>query len=449
MNTTLRRLARQLLPGGIKKLISGILSAKCHWDARYVAPRVKRRYASAAYDKVRAARLAELRRKEKISVVFQIASLPRWKADSLLRLMKAHPRFEPVIRLMSPYSHSPNAEKDGESVKAYAEELGVPCLEFASYEQLPSGCAADIVFVQEAYDGAVRYPAYSRGIMKHNICYIPYGFFSIGNDWTMNQVANNAALFNLYENELSYRQAAAMMENKARNVRMVGHTMADAFLNPEARRASVWKDCGKPMKKVIWAPHWTVSNTDNWFHSGNFLQLSDVMVQLAQKYAGEIQFAFKPHPGLYGTLSKPDFWGKEKTDAYYRLWAEMPNTQLETGTYAALFMQSDAMVHDSSSFIIEYMFADKPALFLRRGKGYEGYTPLAYEALKCYHIGVTGEEIDAFLQACVLGSDDPYAEVRREYRRRYLIPPHGVSAAQNVIDCLLGQGAYAEEPGEA
>ncbi len=438
--TTLRQIARRCLPGCIQKCLSSLAGMKCCWEARYVLPKMRHYYASPAYDKVRAARLAELRRKERISVVFPIESMPKWKADSLLRLMKEHPRFAPSIRL--------KAAGDA-AIKAYAASLGVPCLEFSSYETLPADCAADVVFVPSPYDGDVCLSASNRGIMKHNICYIPYGFFSIGNDWTMNQVANNAALFNLYENELSYRQAAAMMENKARNVRMVGHTMADAFLNPEARRTSVWKDCGKPMKKVIWAPHWTVSNTDNWFHSGNFLQLSDVMVQLAQKYAGEIQFAFKPHPGLYGTLSKPDFWGKEKTDAYYRLWAEMPNTQLETGTYAALFMQSDAMVHDSSSFIIEYMFADKPALFLRRGKGFEGYTPLAYEALKCYHIGVTGEEIDAFLQACVLGSDDPYAEVRREYRRRYLIPPHGVSAAQNVIDCLLGQGAYAEEPGEA
>lgn len=390
------------------------------------------------------ARCAEVRGKKEISVIFQIGSMPKWKADSLLRLMKAHPRFRPVIRLMTDYVKAKDAITDKARIKAYAEQVGVPCLEFPSYECIPDDYSADLVFIPSPYDGDVWSPSYNRGIMKYNLCYIPYGFFSIGNDWTMNQIANNAALFNLYENELTYQQSVKMMENKGRNVRIVGHTMADAFLDPKALQMQVWKDCGRPLKRVIWAPHWTLPNVKNWFHCSNFLQYADAMVQLARKYAGEIQFAFKPHPDLYTTLCSEEVWGKEKTDAYYQLWADMPNTQLETGSYAALFMQSDAMVHDSSSFIIEYMFADKPAMFMRDGDGYQGYTPLAIEALKCYHKGKTPEEIETFLHTCVLGDEDPYADVRRDYRNLNLIPPHGVSAAQNVIDCLLGQGAYAE-----
>lgn len=442
--TTARLFARRYLPAPLQKLFSALLAIKCRLAARLIAPGKKRYYASADYELKREARLAELREKNEIGVIFHIESMPKWKADSLLRLMKAHPRFRPVVRLMSDYTKAADAMTERARIKAYAEQVGVPCLEFPSYECLPDSCAADLVFIPSPYDGSVWASSYNRGIMKHNLCYIPYGFFSIGNDWTMNQIANNAALFNLYENDLTYQQAVKMMENKGRNVRIVGHTMADAFLSQDARQIPVWKECGKPLKRVIWAPHWTLPSVKNWFHCSNFLQYADAMVQLARKYAGEIQFAFKPHPLLYTTLCHEGVWGKEKTDAYYRLWADMPNTQLETGSYAALFMQSDAMVHDSSSFIIEYMFADKPAMFLRDGEGYQGYTPLAVEALECYHKGKTPAEIEAFLQACVLGKEDPYAGVRCDYRNRNLIPPHGVSAAQNVIDCLLGQGAYAE-----
>lgn len=443
--TTMRLFARRYFPEPVQKILSGLVGLECKWKGVYIAPLKKRYYASQTYERSRKSRLAALRRKDVISVVFPIESMPRWKADSLLRLMKAHPRFNPVIRLMTPYSKTEDAETDRERITTYAAQVGVPCLEFPSYQMLPEGCAADIVFIPCPYDGAIWSASFNRGILNHNLCYIPYGFFSIGNDWTMNQIANNAALFNLYENELTYRQAAKMMMNGGRNVRVVGHTMADAFLSAEARQTPQWKDCGKPLKRVIWAPHWTLPSVNNWFHSSNFLQYADAMVQLARKYAEEIQFAFKPHPLLYTTLCSQEVWGKERTDEYYRLWAEMPNTQLETGSYAPLFMQSDAMVHDSSSFIIEYLFADKPAMFLREGEGYQGYTPLAVEALKCYHKGKTPEEIETFLQTCVMGDEDPYADARRDFRSRNLIPPHGVSAAQNVIDCLLGQGEYARD----
>lgn len=442
--TRIRQIVQQHVPAPVRNLLSTLRSLQCRLEARYTVPRRLRYYASADYDRVRAERLETLRNKERISVVFPIYALAKWKADSLLRLMQAHPRFEPVIRYMSFNGKEEGAQEERARIEAYAAELGVPCVEFPSYEVLPAGIAADVVFVPEAYDGAIWFASANRGIMDRGICYIPYGFFSIGNNLTMNQIGNNAALFNLYENELSYNLAAKTMLNKARNVRIVGHTMADAFLNPQARSTPAWKHVGRPMKKVIWAPHWTITGVNNWFASGNFMQLAEAMVRIAQRHAGEIQFAFKPHPGLYGTLCKHPEWGKEKTDAYYKLWADMPNTQAETGAYAALFMQSDAMVHDSSSFIIEYMFADKPALFLRRGEGYQGYTPMAFEALNCYHKGITEEEIEHFLQQCVLGTEDPYAAVRGEFRRRYLIPPHGVSAAQNVIDCLLNQGAYRE-----
>lgn len=394
--------------------------------------------------------LDNLRRSECMGVVFQVDTFAKWKADSLLRLMKEHPRFEPIIRYV-PYCGVMDATeaRNHALIQQYAAEIGVPCLEFESYETLPEGCRADVVFVSEPYDSGVFCAPENKGLTKRGVCYIPYGFYTIGTKENLDQILNNAALFNLYENEATHRLAAGLMLNGGSNIALTGHTMADAFLYSETAHRPAWKDCGKPLKKVIWAPHWTVCGADNWFACGNFIELAAAMLQLAEKYSGEIQFAFKPHPKLFATLCALPEWGEEKTAAYYKQWAEMPNTQMEVGTYAALFMQSDAIVHDSSSFIVEYMFADKPAFFIRKGKGYQGYSNMAFEALKCYHKGASVDEIEQFLQDCVLGNADPYAEVRREYRRRYLIPPHGVSAAQNVIDCLLGQGAYAEGQGEA
>ena len=76
--------------------------------------------------------------------------------------------------------------------------------------------------------------------------------------------------------------------------------------------------------------------------------------------------AFKPHPILKPKLYKHALWGKERTDAYYHCWETMENTQLEMSDYIDLFMTSDAMIFDSVSFMTEYLYTKKPALFLCR-----------------------------------------------------------------------------------
>lgn len=440
----LRKFAHQCLPPGLRSRLGFCFGQLCNGLWKLRRPAMMRYYASAAGERHRLTRLQALRKKERIGVVFQLENIAKWKADSLLRLMLQHPRFTPVLRYV-PFVDKEDAayERNAAPIREYAARLGVPCPEFSSYNNLPAGVGADIVFMSEPYDGSELRRPCNEGLLKRFVCYIPYGFFSIGTDDTMNQIINNAALFNFYENSATYRLAAALMANGAANVAITGHTMADAFLYSDEVKEPAWKDCGPGKKKVIWAPHWTTGGAHSFFASGNFTDLAETMTELARRHEADMQFAFKPHPLLYKTLCEHPDWGAEKTQAYYRRWAEMPNTQLESGRYAALFMQSDAIVHDSSSFIIEYMFADKPAFFIRKGEGFQGYSAMAFEALKCYHKGSTAEEIEQFLQRSVLGGEDPFAAVRTAFRQQYLIPPHGVSAAQNVIDCLLGQGAYA------
>lgn len=389
----------------------------------------------------------QLRRKKSISIVFPIDTFSKWKADSLLRLLLKHPRFTPVIRLVNVYEPgSKEDELNRRLIQEYAASLGVPCLSFTSYNALPQGYRADLVILSEAYDGFILFQERNKGLFKRPFCYIPYGFYSIGNKANLNSIANNFALFNFYENESSRQLATSLMDNGGANISITGHAMADAFLFSPDRFSPAWKNCGKPMKKIIWAPHWTIAEeTSSWFTAGNFLEVAEQMTELAERYQDEIQFAFKPHPLLHRALCQHPKWGKEKTDAFYRRWAEMPNTQLEEGAYAGLFMQSDACIHDCGSFIVEYMFADKPALFLVRGEGYQGYSNMAQEGLKCYIKGQSKADIEPFLHA-VLRGEDPLREQRRTFRAHFIIPPHEQSAAQNIVDCLLGEGAYAKTP---
>jgi CDP-glycerol glycerophosphotransferase (TagB/SpsB family) len=92
--------------------------------------------------------------------------------------------------------------------------------------------------------------------------------------------------------------------------------------------------------------------------------MAELMLELAQAYKDRIQIAFKPHPSLITQLYQHPDWGKERADDYYARWQQMENTQLETGGYVDLFMTSDAMIHDSGSFVVEYLYANRPVMFV-------------------------------------------------------------------------------------
>lgn len=435
----LHRMYQMLLPHGLRVMLGQtrdmakreLFSLKC-----IIARKRVSRPSWQARTQVMHRRL--LHSKPVINVVFEVAEVAKWKSDSVFRRMQRHPRFNPVL-WMVPYPIG-NSRQNQAAIKAAAEQfsaMGYPVTCYPSLSDFPADLHPDIIFVHEPYDGICFDKRYHEGLLDYLLCYVPYGMVSTKDARNLNQVVNNAALFNFYENEVSRSQACRMMDNGGRNSVVVGHPMADPFLFSESEPPVVWKDCGREMKKVIWAPHWTIEADTCWLFYGTFMKTGQAMLELAGKYRDRIQFAFKPHPNLYDTLCKHPEWGQEKTDAFYRAWEKMPNTQLENGAYTDLFMQSDAMVHDCGSFIQEYLFADKPCLYLRYPDNRPEYSDMATDCLNAYHTGIEKADIDLFLQM-VLRGEDPKAAIRQELRTKYLLPPHGCSAAENMIHCLLG-----------
>lgn len=375
-----------------------------------------------------------------ITVVFEVTGIPKWKDDSVLKLMMVHPRFNPIIWHV-PYIGVKGSERNLKELaecRVYFTPMGAKLVDYASLADFPEAEKPDIVFTNEPYDISVYSMPHNKGILNFLLCYAPYAFTSAPDKLTWNHIISNGALFNFVENEISKQQLSRLMDNGGKNIIVSGHPMADFFLYPWKKASQVWKECGSGMKRVIWAPHWTIEKETCWLFYGTFMQTGEILLEMAEKYRGEIQFAFKPHPNLYYTLCEHPQWGKERTDAFYAKWREMPNTQFEDGAYTDLFMQSDAMIHDCGSFIQEYLFADKPCMYLKDLENKQEYSAMAEDCLNAYQIGITREEIEAFLQM-VLRGEDPKADVRQQLRERYLVPPHGQSAAQNIIDCLLMQ----------
>ena len=108
-----------------------------------------------------------------------------------------------------------------------------------------------------------------------------------------------------------------------------------------------------------------------------------------------------------------------------------------------LFKTSDAMVHDSGSFSVEYHFTGKPVLFTTRDldASLANQNELGREGIRAHYIGRDEQDIVSFIEDAVLGGRDPRKAVRTAFIDTYLRPAGNGSVAEIIYhDLLSGLG---------
>ena len=114
----------------------------------------------------------------------------------------------------------------------------------------------------------------------------------------------------------------------------------------------------------------------------------------------------------------------------------MENTQVETGEFVDLFKTSDAMIHDSGSFSVEYLFVNKPVAFVKTDMAFNkaGYTNIGSAALDQHYIVHNEQEVTAFIDDVVLGGNDPMSSQRTEFCNTVLRPDVTDSPSQFIVN---------------
>ncbi|MBR1979518.1 MAG: CDP-glycerol glycerophosphotransferase family protein [Akkermansia sp.] len=379
-----------------------------------------------------------IREKNVITVVFQVWNLAKWKCDSVYHAMKKHPRFNPIIWLADePGAIEAELIDMRNQMNQFFDLSHYSVIWANSWDELDKKTPPDIIFLQDHYP---RYINRIPVILNRILCNVRYGLANTNLKESYNYFLSNYAFFNFTENASVFKEQKEILSSKGRNMVITGHPIVDSFNKLRNSKNSVWKNCSKQLKKIIWAPHWTISN-DARFCPATFLKYSHFMLELANKYQDEIQIAFKPHPMLYRTLCEHPDWGQKRAEAYYKQWATMHNTQIEEGDYIELFLQSDAIIHDSGSFILEYLIVNKPCMYLQKEKK-NAWNPhfneMNKEALKCYTLGYCQDDIENFIIDIVQDNNDDKRILRHNFYDNYLLPPNSISAADNIINAILG-----------
>lgn len=398
--------------------------------------KIKVRYLAKEHQRL----LDDIRKRGYANVVFVVSNLAMWKSSGLYQLLNSNKRFNVTI-VLCPFTTYSQAQKDENirQLELFFTEKGIPFVDMSTSEKgfkSLNFLSPDILFYSQPYYHILPEKIDSYYYEKKLLCYSPYGYGTKSEKWSYNTHYHLVAWKLFYETEFHKGEGERLCDNKGTNIIVTGDVHADEFLSGTYR--DVWKVQEKKKKRIIWAPHFTIIHNE-CLNRSSFIWAGGYLLELARRMSDDIQIAFKPHPRLKSELYKHPDWGKEKTEKYYRAWEELYNGQLEEGEYVDLFMTSDAIIHDSGSFTVEYHYSQKPAMFLTKDKNsaISDLNALGQQALRLHYFGGNVEDIQEFVDNVVLGGNDYRKEERKQFFDTYLLPPQTGNVARNIYNDIL------------
>ncbi|MBQ9219042.1 MAG: hypothetical protein IJ724_13640 [Muribaculaceae bacterium] len=374
-----------------------------------------------------------------VRVLFVAMSVPMWHYQGIYEWLKSDTRFEVYI-VLSPTVLWGKSEmiENLIAMRRYFDEHDMAFIDWRLEDDyqpcdIRKAINPDIIFYTQPYDKVhVKSHRFNKFLDKL-LCYCAYGMTAETYDWNYNLPFHNIAWRLYYPLKRDMENASQLSYLKGLNMRVVGYSNQQLFERPAT--CNPWKDCGKRLKRIVWAPHYSIRPNDP-LHLDSFIWSHDTMRQIAKKYHQVIQIAFKPHPKLKSQLYELAEWGIERTNAYYDWWESQPNTQLETGEFIDLFKTSDAYIGDSGSFRTEYLYVHKPSMFLTRDvdklmASSNDYLKKVYSVL---YLGSNKDDIIHFIDESVILGKDPMKDLRETFYQEEMLPPNGSDVGKNIYN---------------
>lgn len=375
-----------------------------------------------------------------INVYFQLVDLSLFKYDRLYRIFENDKLFNPLIVVCPRTGNIADVHSDYEKCIDYCISAGlkyIPTIHSGvsiTLKELNLLEAPSIVFLQNSWD--ITDYKYKIRQWKNSLpCYSSY-FFTLNTLYSHNY--NKVFHLRLWKHFLETPQHLAdanRYDTSAFSQRIVtGYPGLDRFMAARPTH-DPWqhKDKDNVLKRIIYAPHHTISSSDANLSYSTFEKTGSYILDIAHEYKDQCVFCFKPHPFLFKKLCANKDWGPEKTKAYWSAWENAPNTFVCDGDYEQLFLWSDALIHDCNSFLAEYLITGKQSLFLLHDDLVKTrLNTTGQMLLNAHYQARTKADIIEFINQILTDSQDPL-----KYRR--------TSAAKSIYanpDLLPSQSIY-------
>lgn len=376
-------------------------------------------------------------KQDKLSIVFFVINVSMWKADSIVKELLSNSHYDiHIVSFLYPQFTIERRKEMQKQMEEFFTKKNYPYInsyDFSTNTYFDIRTLhPDIIFYNQPYN--LGYSGYQlQHFWKTSLfAYIPYCLNIEKNDVFYDTLYINVCKYVFLPTQLDLSLVQSKTKTKAYNCKVVGNLFYDELKKAQHSDHNVWKD--NTRKHIIWAPHHSILPNDELQYS-TFLRYANYMLYLADKYKDVVEFAFKPHPALKDKLYQSPDWGYERTNQYYTKWANMSNTFIADGSYANLFAQSDAMIHDCSTFSCEYLYTNKPVLFLLKETNNTPLTELGASCLNMHYHAYQEKEIEEFINNVISGID-VLKKQRHYFVEHNLTKSDDTSTTSNIIQEL-------------
>lgn len=382
----------------------------------------------------------------KIRVTFIVQRPALWANHaSIHEAMRNDPAFEVsalAIPKIPPAASTPDLAEYGR-LKTFLQDKGIAFSEGYDLQAktwinpLEFGLP-DIVFLPQPYAHTQSY-LYHSAYLKHfcSLAILPYSM-------TMTNLPDSQYYAPVYadsryiflESEAHKALFIAHAPAMADKLFVTGHPKLDAYRGPAPTGLELWK-CPNAKHRIIWAPHFTVTNDRTPHTFSNFFEYYEFFLDFARRHP-EIELVLRPHPELFEHMVATGMKTRAESNAFRDRFNALPNGQVnEGGDIFAMFRQSSALILDSCGFLAEYAPTGKPICYLESTRR-QRLNPIGEKLLHAYYAAWDAADIEDFIQSVVIeGRDDRRPERERAIARNLHVPPAG--AAAEIIACIKKQ----------
>lgn len=378
--------------------------------------------------------LLNLKNKKTLRCVFLVVESSAWKYDGIYSIMEKDERFDPIL-LICPMVNYGKERMYSNLIRVYDYFKERKYNVVISYHKDNNTYVdlndlnPDILFYTNPYKGLIDDRYYLTNFYNILTVYVPY-FISSTTAYGMsfNEEMHNLVWRKYCETDIHKSLSIAHSFNHGINTVTTGYPGIEYLLDSNPQY--IKKD---ERKLIIWAPHHTIEPEFEVIYYSCFIKYYEFMLKMARKYENKIIIAFKPHPLLKEKLYLK--WGREQTDLYYHRWETEENTILHESDYIELFQRSDAMIHDSGSFIAEYLYTNKPVMRTLNGEELNKmYNEFGLKCISNHYLAYNENDIENFIHNVIDGVD-PLKDKRSKFVNEVLKPKG--SPSQNIINDIL------------
>ncbi|MCK9337528.1 MAG: CDP-glycerol glycerophosphotransferase family protein [Arcobacteraceae bacterium] len=387
-------------------------------------------------------KIKKIKNGSKIKVAFFISQQQLWCGKTVYNELQKSEYFEPIIVAF------PNLENKIENkIKTCTDNYNffnnqsmnvifgydIEKDEFYNYEKVK----ADIVFFDQPYPRLPEELRWPKIYKESLVCYIPYGY-KVGNlkQDHFNMELHNSCWTIFAESLWHKEQFIQYGPLGGKNVVVSGYPKFDEYNDKEIKKCNIWKiPKHKPyniIKKVIWAPHWTVG--ENILNYSTFDKYYKFFLELATKNK-DISWVLKPHQRLKHYITEIGFMSEQEANSYFNTWNNLDNSiYYNDSNYMDIFKTSDALITDCGSFLAEYLPTKKPIIHLINEKSV-GYNELGEKLTDSYYKIYNVEDLETTINNVILSENDYLKDTRLS--NLYIVIPNSSGAGKYIVDYFI------------